>query len=53
MRVNVDNLLTSCAILVALVTCLPVSTRVGLTLTLAVRSRKPGYATPFDGQYQA
>jgi hypothetical protein len=32
---------------------LPTSTRIRLTLTLAVRSRKPSYATPFDGQYQA
>ena len=28
---------------------LPASTRIRMTLSLAMRSRKPSYATPFDG----
>jgi hypothetical protein len=32
---------------------LPASTRIRLTLTLAMRSRTPSYATPFDADYRA
>ena len=32
-----------------LTVCLPASTRIRLTLTLALRTRPPSYATPFDG----